>query len=260
LLEATYSRPDAPRICSIWNEPGKTSANLWDTHRSIAAFHVYVHLSLLCSIAEQAAPEFASRFGPIDQSYPMTARQKCVERAGYLGENLKSVVWNDLGAAGKAMVEWLLLVLDCLSPNAPRGGAYLSLLLDRYRREADNVFNSFGERKDGASISLPNNQSDVPRHLEDIIQHEVETASRVMELVGQHDNIAAFHSNLKLSAKEPLANRFYWVRHLISDTLSGLSVGANRIAASESLRQSVDRMVREMIDEASQKLAGVTPH
>ena len=45
------ARPSVVR--SLWNYPG----NEWDSHQALAAFHVYVHLALLCTLAEQRATE-----------------------------------------------------------------------------------------------------------------------------------------------------------------------------------------------------------
>ncbi|MGW6404519.1 hypothetical protein [Streptomyces sp. NPDC055134] len=61
---------------SLWNIPGLDGNNRWNAHRAMAAFHVYVHLALLCSLAEQHAPRLRDIYGPLDAPSPMTPSRK----------------------------------------------------------------------------------------------------------------------------------------------------------------------------------------
>jgi hypothetical protein len=64
LLEPDFERDGAPTILSPWNVPGISNRdNYWDVHRSLAAFHVYVHLALLAIAAEQRAQELEPIYG-----------------------------------------------------------------------------------------------------------------------------------------------------------------------------------------------------
>src|SRR5262249_2270341 len=126
-------------VVSLWNTPGLDASNCWNTHRAVAAFHVYVHLALFCTLAEQRAPEFESVYGRLDAPPAMTNSRRAFERARYLGENLRSSCWPELGLAGRRLVEWLGSILDALDPSPPPFGSYLHLILDRYLMEAAKV-------------------------------------------------------------------------------------------------------------------------
>ena len=130
---------DSRTIVSLWNTPGLDDSNRWDSHRALAAFHVYVHLALFCSLAEQQAPRLRRVFGPVDAYPPMTSGRKAFDRARYLGESLRSVCMTDLGLAGQRLVEWLNSILEALDRRPAPAGAYLHLLLDRYLVEAAKV-------------------------------------------------------------------------------------------------------------------------
>jgi hypothetical protein len=136
LLEPNFSRPDAPRVCSLWNVAGSNKSNLWDIHRAIAAFHVYVHLALLSTIAEQRAPELEEKYGP---KQAIIDSRRAMDRAHYLCDKIRESCWLELGLAGKRLVEWLRSILNALDPSPPPTGSYIHLLLDRYQREANKA-------------------------------------------------------------------------------------------------------------------------
>ena len=92
----------------MWNLPGLAELNRWDTHRALAAFHVYVHLSLLATSAERSATTLEPTYGPIEARTPvMTSSRKALERAHYLGENVELFCQKELGFAGNRLVQWL---------------------------------------------------------------------------------------------------------------------------------------------------------
>jgi hypothetical protein len=72
LLAAESMPAEMPRagIVSPWNVPGLEQLDFWDTHRALAAFHVYVHLGMLCSLAEQRASKLAELYGALDENPP----------------------------------------------------------------------------------------------------------------------------------------------------------------------------------------------
>ncbi|WP_158708878.1 hypothetical protein [Streptomyces sp. NRRL S-920] len=96
----------------------------------------HVHLSLFCTLAERRAPALESTYGPVDAPHPMTPGRKVFERAHYLGEQLRSTTWPELGLAGRGLTDWLTSILRALDPARPPPGATLHLLLHRYLREA----------------------------------------------------------------------------------------------------------------------------
>jgi hypothetical protein len=120
---------------SPWNY---TDDNQWDTHRVLAAFHVYVHVSLLSLRSEEAASDLEPIVGP--RTRQETPARAALDRARYLGEKLAEPPCSDeLDAGGAKLVEWLTAVLDFLDEDPPPCGAVLHLLLNRYEREARRV-------------------------------------------------------------------------------------------------------------------------
>jgi hypothetical protein len=113
-------------------------SNYWDTFRAVAAFHVYVHLALLCLQSERRGADLAKRFGTPTGSFPaMVHRREAVERAQYLGRAIKESCWQELGPAGQLLIDWLISVLNALDPSPPPPHSfYLHLLLNRYLVEA----------------------------------------------------------------------------------------------------------------------------
>ncbi|WP_219135221.1 hypothetical protein [Janthinobacterium sp. UMAB-60] len=134
LLAPDYARDDGARVCSLWNAPDDDGNHYWDAHRTLAAFHVYVHLALLCLLAEQQEAALAPQYGPIGQH--MSGSGRAIDRARYLGEQLHSTTWPELGLAGRQMTHWLLDVLDALDTQRRPSGATLHLLLDLYERQS----------------------------------------------------------------------------------------------------------------------------
>ena len=134
LLAPDYAREDGAKVCSLWNAPDTEGNHYWDAHRTLAAFHVYVHLALLCLLAERQEAALAPQYGPIGQH--MSGSRRAIDRARYLGEQLQSTTWPELGLAGRHMTHWLLDVLDALDTQRRPGGATLHLLLDLYERQS----------------------------------------------------------------------------------------------------------------------------
>ena len=129
-----------PKSLFTLDLPDADKSNYWDTHRALAAFHVYVHLVLFFKLAEQRGAELADVYGPLDQSSASAGSLKAVGRAHYLAEQLREVSWPDLGLAGRRLVDWFDSVLDALDDaldsRPPPQGSYVHLLLDRYNKEA----------------------------------------------------------------------------------------------------------------------------
>jgi hypothetical protein len=112
-LEQTFPGKEAVSVWSPWNPEKLKKANYWDTHRTLAAFHVYVHLALLSLIADRRASELERVYGV---RRGMTESRKALDRARYLGEQLRGSCWKELGFAGKEMVNWLGTIRDALDP------------------------------------------------------------------------------------------------------------------------------------------------
>lgn len=134
LLAPDYARDDGIKICALWNAPDDDGNHDWDAHRVLAGFHAYVHLTLLCLQAEQQEAVLAPQYGPIGQH--MRGSRRAIDRARYLGEQLLTTIWPELGMTGRHMTQWLLGALDALDTQRRPAGATLHLLLDLYQRQS----------------------------------------------------------------------------------------------------------------------------
>lgn len=134
LLAPDYAREDGAKVCSLWNAPDDEGNHCWDAHRVLAAFHVYVQLALLCLLAERHEAALAPLYGPIGTH--MSGSRRAIDRARYLGEQLRAVTWPELGLAGRRMTDWLMEVLDTLDTQRRPAGATVHLLLDLYERQS----------------------------------------------------------------------------------------------------------------------------
>jgi hypothetical protein len=96
-------------ISPPWTSSGANGAQYWNVFRAFAAFHVYVHLTLLGRRVAESAD------GSADPSEShLTSASTAIERARYLGENIEQQGWHELGAAGHRFHAWLTSVLDAL--------------------------------------------------------------------------------------------------------------------------------------------------
>lgn len=231
LLNPDFIRRDAPLIHSLWNRPDATRGNFWDIHRALAAFHVYVHLALLCSVAEAriSEPELA-RYGPIR----LVGRQTALARAHYLAEQIRTVCWNELGVAGRRFVDWFASILNLIDPTPPVSGSYVHLLLDRYWREAREV----GREHRPALAD----------HLRSLIDQEIETTRSV--LAEMRRNVSSFDTALAHIPDTEPETRFLAVRTLIAQTLLDQAPCSYRLSESKE----PDELVRQMVERSSETL------
>jgi predicted O-methyltransferase YrrM len=242
LLEADFAVQDDVKIPSPWNSPRLNGANLWDVHRVFAAFHVYVHLALLATVAEQRAPELEDRYGPLEG---VTERAQALERAHYLGEKLMGECWNHLGPAGQRMTEWLMAVLEFLNPSPPPKAARVHLCLDLYAREANQVAAAL--RK---SESLP---STLPERLIPLAVAEVDDARRVLSAIDASQELDRFNHAIARYADSELGTNFPQIRKTIGTALTDAALDRYRISESDEHNELVGRM----IENASRRLYSV---
>ncbi|MCX5015268.1 hypothetical protein OG765_30565 [Streptomyces sp. NBC_00555] len=240
---------EARRVVSLWNLPRRNKSNCWGTHRAMAAFHVYVHLALFCSLAERLAPQYLDAYGPVDAPRPMTPSRKAFERAHYLGESLRGVCWDELGLAGQRMVDWLSSILDAMDPTPPPAGSSLHLLLDRYVKEAHQL------RKAPPSDDL----AGVLKKLE---RAEAEAFRAVLSVVGmqaQLDDAAAVPAPAPQQVHDDHGAAFAQRRNHISETLLRLAPdGYSLDSLCQKNGTSADEMVRAMVESSSRELAAAT--
>jgi hypothetical protein len=174
-----------------WNSPGLTDANYWDTHRAVAAFHVYVQLSLLCAIAEDRASELEGTYGPVVGVGPrMTRATVALDRAHYLSEKIRETCWPELGKAGQLLVDWLTSILWALDPSAPPEAAQMHLLFNRYLKEATSIA---GNRPPLIPAS----------ELTALTQDEIQRTRDVLSALEANKEVRQFESTLRqLTAEE----------------------------------------------------------
>jgi hypothetical protein len=167
LLREDCDRADAPKVRSLWNLP---DGNHWDSHRTSAAFHVYVYLTLLGLVADQRHCELEKEFGPLRG---ITGRGKSMRRGVYLASQIKSTIWDEFGVAGKKYVEFFADIIYVVSNHPPPIGCRLHLLLDRYAREAKLLESLLRNGQRGP---------DLPQALEILADREICTVSAALEL------------------------------------------------------------------------------
>lgn len=247
LLDPDFSREGATRVVSLWNPQELSNANLWDAHRAFAAFHVYVHLGLLALTAERRARELEDRYGP---KRDMVSSRTALDRAHYLGGQLRTTCWRELGLAGRQMAEWLMSVLGYLDPAPPPEGASMHLALDLYQREAnavDRTLRQWGEVR----RSRPMEQLAV------LAGTEIEAARGILS--GLEDRQGLDHLDAELGRHDgprPAA-AYPEVRRAITAALQRSSPDGYRLVSRSSGPggpEDPDQLVRRMVEQASRDL------
>ncbi|WP_225725605.1 MULTISPECIES: HEXXH motif-containing putative peptide modification protein [unclassified Nocardia] len=230
LLVPNAARSDAPLIHSLWNAPDRGGGNKWDTHRALAAFHVYIHLTLFARAAASSGA-FAAQFGPVRMLGPQTA----IARAQYLGEQLRQRGWPELGRAGHTLVEWLDSIRPALMPPLVTG-SFVHLLLDRYWREAATV-----------AAAAARGEPDDDGLLDALITREIESVRTILTTID--GDVRGFDEALETSADTP-AERFTTTRAVIAETLIRACPRRYELA----LTREPDELVRSMVELSSEQL------
>jgi hypothetical protein len=205
----------------------------------LAAFHVYVHLALFCTVAEERAPQLSDKYGPLDR---MTRSRDALQRAHYLAEQLRAVCWPELGLAGRSLVDWFSSVLEVLDPSPPPPGSYIHLLFDRYLREAREIENH--PRSD-------RERSDLQRQLTALVREEARLARDVLAAVGADLELSRFNDAFGQFSEEDLGVQFAKVRSLISKAILGVSPGGY---GWQHTLAAPDQMVERLIEISSETL------
>ena len=216
-------------MVSIWNFPGLDQRNHWDTHRAVAAFHVYVHLAHLCSIAEHRAAELEAVYGPLQGDPPtMTDDRQAFDRAHYLGENIRDSCWAELGLAGQRLIDWLGSVLDALDPSPPPQDAHLHLLLERYLLEGRMVKRTAASPESTGVLT-------------DLIADEIRQARAVLSVVDPTVDLNRFEACIAHEPGEAPTVRFARVRGHIGRTLLKMLPDGYRFGPTRLCRRILAR-------------------
>jgi hypothetical protein len=241
LLVPDVAREGAPRVCSLWNVPDATQGNLWDVHRALAAFHVYVHLALLATAAERRSPEVKDAHEAVYGPNRMIGSRTACARANYLAEQVRlPTYWQELGAAGKRVMDWFESVLEALDPAPPPPGSYVHLILDRYWREAREI----------EILLRKAPRPDLSEPLASLAKNEVRSACAV--LAAAHTDVDVSVLGHALETDEPGAMQFVRTRDVILDTLLKASPYPDGYMLAES--RVPDELVKHMVDGSSESL------
>ena len=243
LLDPDFSGADSPRVCSLWNAGELNEANLWDTHRAFAAFHVYVQLGLLAAVGEQRAAELEGTYGCFSG---LIESRKALHRARHLGEQLGELCAEKLGVAGKRLLDWLMSILDHLDPAPPPKGASLHLLLDRYEREANRI--------DGLLMQSEAARESLSRALMPAVQAEVDGARHVMSAIDGGGDLRRFDEAVSRCAGDERGLQLPTVRRMIARTLLEHSADGYRLGTFSRADEDPDALARAMVDAASDRL------
>jgi hypothetical protein len=243
--ESSFSKERAATVYCIWNEGGSARSNHWDTFRAIAAFHVYVHLAVFCAQAERRKAELVERFGAPDASFPtMTSRREALQRAHYLGREIKGSCWQELGPAGRLLVEWLTAILNAIdrAPPPPRS-SYIHLLLHRYVTEAILV----AKRRPSPELTTG---------LAGLIHDEAATMRRVLSAIdaGGPDMDRLDDAQVR-PADVAVEAAFLRFRTLVAETLRKLSPDGYGLRLPSSANpKGLEAMIQTMVEQSSREL------
>jgi hypothetical protein len=248
-LSAEAPEPDkGVAIAAIWNLGGMNASTGWDTFRAIAAFHVYVHLALLCVQVDRRKTELHKHFGALPDAHSpaTTGRREAFERAQYLGRRIKDACWQEMGPAGRLFVAWLRSILQAIDPAPPPPDTrYLNLLLQRYMLEAHAI---------AARDALP---PELEHRLRARIDAEAEILRQVLRAVqATASAVGRLDDALTGRSEEAPGAAFLRFRNGVSEILRELSpdgYGVQRGSSADS-SASLDDMLRAMMDGSSVEL------
>lgn len=238
LLELDFAKEGSPTVWSPWNQRRLNGANQWDAQRVLAAFHVYVHLSLFGLVVEQRAAGLEGVYGPVRG---ITSMNKAMERAHYLGEQLVEVCWGQLGLAGRRLVEWLTSILNELYVERPPKGAYVHLCLDLYQKEAKQTAGALAQPKDSSAT--------LEVGLQSIAEAEVAETRGLLNMLDAQAIRASFESSIANFEPDQLGSHFPEVRKLIASSIHGLC--PNGYSAPVP---ATNELIKKVLETASEAL------
>jgi predicted O-methyltransferase YrrM len=234
---------EAASVWSPWNPEKLKKANYWDTHRTLAAFHVYVHLALLSLIADRRTSELEKVYGV---RHGMTESRKTLDRARYLGEQLRGPCWKELGFAGKELVNWLKTILDALDPAPAPAGAYFHLLIDLYDKERRKV-QSIVSVEESASATLR-------RKLSFCAKQEIDDTRKLLTSINANEMLALFNDAVNRYTGNGSGIGFSNIRGIIVSTFLGMSPNGYELPNGASEGPDPNDLFRQMVRRSSEQL------
>jgi hypothetical protein len=227
-------------VITPWNPPRRSGANRWYVWRILVAFHVYVHLSLLSTLAERRAPELQATYGPQSE---MLASRQARARARYLGHQLHTGCWHALEPGGQALVDWLHSVLDTLDPDPAPEGATALLYLDLYHRETEQVRQTLAGQPTASHDDLA-----------DLARDDLASTRTILRNMDAQRELARLEAGVAQNTEPELAQRYPQMRRIIESCLLAAAADSYRLSASTEH----DAEIGEMVEHASDALHALT--
>jgi predicted O-methyltransferase YrrM len=229
-------------VVTPWNPSRLSGANRWHAWRVLAAFHVYVHMTLLCTVAERRAPELEATYGPFSG---MTESHRARDRARYLGRQLHTQArcWDELGPVGQKVADWLHSLLDILDPDPAPDGSTLHLYLDLYHGETDRLERTLAEQ--------PTEHLGVLREeLTGLARQDLASTRAVLRDLDANQQLARLDTADVGFTDAELGDSYPEIRRIVETCLLDASPDGYRMSESGAH----DAMVGEMVDSASDAL------
>ncbi len=244
----TYPCTEKAEVRPIWNAARVPGSDRWDTFRALAAFHVYVYLAVFSVLAERRRGELVARFGGPDALEPaVTTKRDALERSHYLGKQLRENCWQELGQAGRLLVDWLFSLLCAIDASPPPAESlFLRQLLNRYLTEA--------------VILSRKSHVDVSARTDPIVSTEAEAVRGVIRATtGSEADVNRLNvASVRREEEEPGVAflRFRSAAAGILLSLSSDGYGFRRAPlANGATVEALENTVRSMIERSSEKLA-----
>jgi predicted O-methyltransferase YrrM len=228
-----------------WRPPRLSDANRFDARRVLAAFHVYVHLALLSTVAERRAPELETTYGSVSG---MVGSHRARARARYLGHQLRvrAGCWEEIFTIGQGLADWLSSLLDILDPAPAPAGSTLHLYLDLYRRETDNL-----EQK----LAEPAEQSrGFGQELTALARRDVASTRAILCDLDADQQLAKLDAAVVPFGVAGLGDNYPQIRRMVETCLIDASLDGYRMSGSGAH----DAMVGEMVGRASDGLFAIS--
>ena len=224
-----------------WRPSRLSGDNRWHAGRVLAAFHVYVHLALLSTVAERRAPELEATYGRLSG---MVESHRARARARYLGYQLRAQAscWERLGPVGQELVNWLQSLLDILDPTPTPDGSTLHLYLYRYETEANRLEQTLAE---------PAEQRPALREeLTSLARQDVASTRVILRDLDAHQQLAELDMAVAPFTDAELGDSYPEIRRVVNTCLVDASLDGYRMSESGAH----DAMVGEMVNRASDAL------
>lgn len=228
-------------VVTPWNPSRLSGANRWHAWRVLAAFHVYVHLALLSTVAERRAAELEAGYGPFSG---MIESHCALARARYLSRRLQphARCWDELSPVAQGLADWLCSLLDMLDPTPPPDDATLHLHLDLYHRETDRLDRTLAEPTEHLAA--------LRQGLTVLARQDVAHTRAVLSDLDAHRQLAEIDTAVAGLTETELGANYPRIRRIVESCLLDASPDGYRMSESGSY----DVIVGELVHRASDAL------